>query len=149
MMAPPAAVSRAAAAADMSRPQAFNLRTAQYQAMLMSPMPVLANMMKEQVRQGHRRSVIPGAPPPFAACLAFVDIVFCAHCRQCFSVVQLQLSAAQAAEGANSLLDLSVDDDGVMGVLPMNAEDAPIGTTAMVGAAAAAVALLNLRAPAH
>ena len=54
----------------------------------------------------------------------------------------------QAAEGANSLLDLSVDDDGVMGVVPMDAEEAPIGTTAMVGAAAAAVALLNLRAPA-
>ena len=50
MMAPPATGGRAAAAADMAMPQpTFNHRTAHAQAMLMSPMPVLANMMKEQV----------------------------------------------------------------------------------------------------
>ena len=79
-------------------------------ALLMSPMPVLATMMRQQ----------------------------------------LQMSAMQYAQGANNLLDLASSDDDLLtqtGDISMSDVDAQadIGTTAMVGAAAAAIALMNLR----
>lgn len=78
-------------------------------ALLMSPMPVLATMMRQQ----------------------------------------LQMSAMQYAQGANNLLDLASSDDDLLtqtsDISMSDVEQADIGTTAMVGAAAAAIALMNLR----
>ena len=54
----------------------------------------------------------------------------------------LEQSAQAAAAGANSLLDLAQEEDVMMG--DISSEEAGIGNTAMVGAAAAALALLNL-----
>ena len=71
---------------------------AQAAALLMSPFPVLAQMMRQSLEQ----------------------------------------TAAQAAEGADSLLGLSTGDDVEM-------SDGSVGNTVMVGAAAAALALLNMR----
>jgi len=71
---------------------------AQAAALLMSPFPVLAQMMRQSLEQ----------------------------------------TAAQAAEGADSLLGLSTSDDVEM-------SDGSVGNTVMVGAAAAALALLNMR----
>uniref|UniRef100_A0A7S2GKI6 Secreted protein n=1 Tax=Haptolina brevifila TaxID=156173 RepID=A0A7S2GKI6_9EUKA len=77
-------------------------------AMLMSPMPVLTNIVRHQIQQ----------------------------------------TAMRSAQCASNLLDLSMSDSDV----PMEAEpllEVPegegVGSTAMVGAAAAALALMNLR----
>lgn len=64
---------------------------------------------------------------------------------------QLAASANLVAQGANSLLDLSASDDGVPGMVPMEDEqggvggESSVGSTAMVTAAAAALALMRLR----
>ena len=65
---------------------------------------------------------------------------------------QLAASANLVAQGASSLLDLSANEDGVPGMVPMDeeqggvgGESSAIGSTAMVTAAAAALALMRLR----
>ena len=57
----------------------------------------------------------------------------------------IQQTAQAAADGASSLLELAQDDDVMMGEAE---QDPSMGSTAMVGAAAAALALLNMRRPA-
>mmetsp|Transcript_13346 Transcript_13346/g.34224 ORF Transcript_13346/g.34224 Transcript_13346/m.34224 type:complete len:173 (+) Transcript_13346:2-520(+) len=84
-------------------------------ALLMSPFPVLATMMKEQ----------------------------------------LQASALRYVQGANDLMDMAMSDDGMSDTASMLSDsideaalppqEESIGATAMVGAAAAAMALMQLR----
>jgi hypothetical protein len=65
--------------------------------------------------------------------------------------MQLAASANLVAQGANALVDLSASDDGIPGMVPMEDESSgmgesqSIGSTAMVTAAAAALALMKLR----
>ena len=85
---------------------------AQMQALLMSPTPILTQIVRQQ----------------------------------------LAASANLVAQGANALVDLSASDDGVPGLVPMEEEPSgmggesqSVGSTAMVTAAAAALALMRLR----
>ena len=62
----------------------------------------------------------------------------------------LQQTAALAVQGANSLLDLSTSEGDPSDAIPMEGEalgeqPTSIGSTAMVTAAAAALALMKLR----
>ena len=60
---------------------------------------------------------------------------------------QITMTALQSVNAAQSMLDLSTGDDEenlAMGMLA-ESEDSTTGTTAMVGAAAAALALINMR----
>ena len=134
MLAPPA-TARANTAA-----MAVDHRQAMHEAMLMSPMPVLATMMRQQVRQRRCASGtrIPHLRELTRSCMSSVSVV-----------CQIQQTAAAAAQGAHSLLELAVNDGegGAVDVAPMDMEmeDGSIGSTAMIGAAAAAMALMNLR----
>ena len=113
-VAPPRAGVQMGAVGGVAMPPHMEAQArmqAHMQALLMSPTPILAQMVRQQ----------------------------------------LAASANLVAQGANALVDLSASDDGIPGMVPVEDESSgmgesqSIGSTAMVTAAAAALALMKLR----